>query len=205
MSASGAIVRGKFSTFTIVGNEGNQGPYKIVGTNNEPNIVIIGGSEKVYVNGIQIKKGKNKDFTIDYNLGEITFNTTYPITNDMRIWIDFQYSDRNYTRFITYESATYKTEKLNFSGFFYNENDAKNQPLQQVLSDNQKEILADAGNNTDLMFAESAAVTAFDENKILYKKIESGAVENFEYSKDPTEELYFVTFTNVGTNNGDYV
>ena len=55
------------------------------------------------------------------------------------------------------------------------------------------------------MFAESAAVTAFDENKILYKKIESGAVENFEYSKDPTEELYFVTFTNVGTNNGDYV
>ena len=205
VSASGAIVRGKFSTFTIVGNEGNQGPYKIVGTNNEPNIVIIGGSEKVYVNGIQIKKGGNKDFTIDYNLGEITFNTTYPITNDMRIWIDFQYSDRNYTRFITYESATYKTEKLNISGFFYNENDAKNQPLQQILSDNQKQILADAGNNTDLMFAESAAVTAFDENKILYKKIESGAVENFEYSKDPTEELYFVTFTNVGTNNGDYV
>ena len=205
VSASGAIVRGKFSTFTIVGNEGNQGPYKIVGANNEPNIVIIGGSEKVYVNGIQIKKGGNKDFTIDYNLGEITFNTTYPITNDMRIWIDFQYSDRNYTRFITYESATYKSEKLNVSGFFYNENDAKNQPLQQVLSDDQKQILADAGNNTDLMFAESATITAFDENKILYRKIESGAVENFEYSKDPTEELYFVTFTNVGTNNGDYV
>ena len=205
VSASGAIVRGKFSTFTIVGNEGNQGPYKIIGTNNEPNIVIIGGSEKVYVNGIQLKKGKNKDFTIDYNLGEITFNTTYPITNDMRIWIDFQYSDRNYTRFITYESATYKTEKLNISGFFYNENDAKNQPLQQVLSDNQKQILADAGNNTDLMFAESAAITAFDENKILYRKIANGAVENFEYSKDAAEELYFVTFTNVGTNNGDYV
>ena len=205
VSASGAIVRGKFSTFTIVGNEGNQGPYKIVGANNEPNIVIIGGSEKVYVNGIQIKKGENKDFTIDYNLGEITFNTTYPITNDMRIWIDFQYSDRNYTRFITYESATYKSEKLNVSGFFYNENDAKNQPLQQVLSDDQKQILADAGNNTDLMFAESATITAFDENKILYRKIESGAVENFEYSKDTTEELYFVTFTNVGTNNGDYV
>jgi len=55
------------------------------------------------------------------------------------------------------------------------------------------------------MFAESATITAFDENKILYRKIESGAVENFEYSKDPTEELYFVTFTNIGTNNGDYI
>ena len=205
VSASGAIVRGKFSTFTIIGTEGNQGPYKIVGANNEPNIVIIGGSEKVYINGIKIKKGENKDFTIDYNLGEITFNTTYPITNDMRIWIEFQYSDRNYTRFVTYESATYKSEKLNISSFFYNENDAKNQPLQQALSEEQKQILADAGNNTSLMFAESATITAFDENKILYRKVANGALETFEYSADPNEDLYLVTFTNVGENGGDYV
>jgi hypothetical protein len=123
----------------------------------------------------------------------------------MRIWIDFQYSDRNYTRFVTYESATYKTEKLHISGFFYNENDAKNQPLQQALTDNQKHILANAGNNTDLMFAESAAITAFDENKILYRKTTNGAVETFEYSLDPDAELYVVTFTNVGVNRGDYI
>ena len=205
VTASGAVVRGKFSTFTIVGNEGNQGPYKIVGPNNEPNIVIIGGSEQVYINGIQIEKGENKDFTIDYNLGEITFNTTYPITNDMRIWIDFQYSDRNYTRFVTYESATYKTEKLNISGFFYSENDAKNQPLQQALTDEQKQVLANAGSDTDLMFAESAFLDAFDENKILYRKVANGGVENFEYSTDPNDELYFVTYTNVGTNSGNYI
>ena len=205
VSASGAVVRGKFNTFTIVGREGNQGPYKIVGANNEPNIVIISGSEKVYINGIQIKRGENKDYTIDYNLGEITFNTTYPITNDMRIWIDFQYSDRNYTRFVTYESVKYNSEKLDISSFFYSENDAKNQPLQQALTDPQKQILANAGNNTNLMFAESAFVDAFDENKILYKKATNGAVEIFEYSTDSNEELYFVTFTNVGSNNGDYI
>ena len=205
VSASGALVRGKFNTFTIVGIEGNQGPYKITGANKEPNILIIGGSEKVYVNGLQISKGLDKQYTIDYNLGEITFNTTYPITNDMRIWIDFQYSDRNYTRFVTYESVTYQTEKLNISGFFYNENDAKNQPLQQALTDTQKQILADAGNNTDLMFAESAFIDTFDENKILYKKVPNGAVENFEYTTDETAEVYFVTFRNVGANSGDYI
>ena len=91
VSAAGAIVRGKFNTYTIVGNEGNQGPYKIVGQNNEPNIIIIAGSEQVYINGIRIEKGEQKQYTIDYNLGEISFNTTFPITNDMRIWIDFQY------------------------------------------------------------------------------------------------------------------
>lgn len=205
VSAAGAIVRGKFSTFTIVGNEGNQGPYKIIGSNKEPNILIIGGSEQVYINGAQIEKGQNKQYTIDYNLGEISFSTNFPITNDMRIWIDFQYSDRNYTRFVTYEAANYTAEKLNISSFFYSENDAKNQPLQQALTAQKKEILSNAGNNTDLMFAESAAVNDFDENKILYKKVTNGAVENFEYATDPNIKLYAVTFTSVPTNTGDYL
>ncbi|WP_299012590.1 hypothetical protein [uncultured Polaribacter sp.] len=204
VSASGAVVRGVFNRFTITGLEGNQGPYKIIGANNETNILIIGGSDKVFINGIQIERGADKDYTIDYNLGEITFNTTYPITNDMRIVIEFQFSDRNYTRFVTYESAKYTSEKLNISGFFYSENDAKNQPLQQVLTEEQKQILAAAGNDTTLMFAESAFVDTFDENKILYRKVQNGAVEIFENSVDENEELFFVNFINVGTNKGDY-
>ncbi|QTD36858.1 hypothetical protein JL193_12070 [Polaribacter batillariae] len=204
VGASGAVVRGKYNNFKIVGVEGNQGPYKIFGANNEPAIVIIAGSEQVYINGIKIERGENKDYTIDYNLAEITFNTTFPVTNDMRITVEFQYSDRNYTRFVTYENVSYQSEKLKINSFFYSENDAKNQPLQQALTDEQKQILANAGNNTNLMFAESAFIDAFDENKILYKKVTNGAVENFEYSTDANDQLYFVTFTNVGTNNGDY-
>ena len=204
IAASGAVVRGKFNTYYVTGKEGNQGPYKIYGTNNEPAILIIAGSEIVYINGVEIVRGENKDYTIDYNLAEITFNTTFPITNDMRIAVDFQYADRNYTRFLTYEEATYTSDKFSVSGYFYSENDAKNQPIQQNLTDNQKQILANAGNDSDLMVAESAFLDAFDENKILYKKIITGSVENFEYSKDSTDELYFVTFTNVGLNKGDY-
>ena len=205
IGASGAVVRGKFNTFTLVGNEGNQGPYKILGPNNEPAIVMIANSESVYVNGVKIEAGENKEYTIDYNLSEITFNTTFPITNDMRIWVEFQYSDRNYTRFVTYEQAKYTSEKLNISGYFYSENDAKNQPLQQVLSENQKEILANAGNNTNLMVSESAFLDEYSENKVLYKKSIRGAIEFFEYSTNPIEDLYTVRFTNVGSNKGDYI
>ena len=204
LAASGAVVRGKFNRYRITGREGNQGPYKIYGLNNEPAILIIAGSETVYINGIEIKRGENEDYTIDYNLAEITFNTTYPITNDMRITLEFQYADRNYTRFVTYEEATYKSDKLNISAYFYNENDAKNQPLQQSLTADQKQILTNAGNNTDLMVAESAFLDAFDENKILYKKVLNGSIETFEYSNNSVDELYFVTFTNVGLNKGDY-
>ncbi|MEO9570621.1 MAG: hypothetical protein ABJH82_12100 [Polaribacter sp.] len=204
VAASGAVVRGKFNRYKVTGSEGNQGPYKIYGINNEPAILIIEGSEQVYINGILIERGEDKDYVIDYNLAEIIFNTTYPITNDMRIAVEFQYSDRNYSRFVTYEEATYNSDKLNVSAYFYNENDAKNQPLQQSLTESQKQILANAGNNTDLMVAESAFLDAFDENKVLYKKTTIGTVETFEYSQNSTDELYFVTFTDVGSNKGNY-
>ena len=205
VAASGAVVRGKFNTYNFTGVEGNQGPYKIYGANNEAVILMIEGAEQVYVNGTQIKRGENEDYTINYNLGEISFNTTFPITNDMRIWIDFQYAERNYTRFITYDKAEYKGEKFSIAGYFYSENDAKSQPLQQSLTTEQTEILANAGNNIDAMITESAYLDTYNENKILYKKVIIGNLEYFEYSTNASDELYTVSFSNVGTNNGDYV
>lgn len=204
VSASGAVVRGRFTAFNFVGIESNQGPYKIFGPNNEPAIVIVAGSDRVYINGVQIQRGEDKDYTIDYNLAEIRFNTTYPITNDMRIRIEFQFSDRNYTRFITYEKGHYKSDSFHINGYFYSESDSKNQPLQLSLTEEQKQILANAGNDQSLMVAQSAFVDDFSENKILYRKTLVGAVETFEYSTDQNQELYTVTFTNVGSNNGDY-
>ncbi|MFY0630413.1 MAG: hypothetical protein JXR05_08525 [Flavobacteriaceae bacterium] len=205
VSASGAVVRGQFTSYNFVGSEGNQGPYKIFGPNNEPNIIIVAGSEKIFVNGSQIKKGIDEDYVIDYNIGEVRFNTTFPITNDMRIRVEFQFSNKNYTRFITYEKAQYSGEKFNISGYFYNENDVKNQPIQLSLTDAQRQILASAGNNPDLMVAESAFPDSFDVNKILYRKVLVGTEEVFEYSTNENDQLFNVTFTNVGSNQGDYI
>jgi len=203
--ASGSVVRGQFTSYDFVGTEGNQGPYKIFGPNNEPNFVIIGGSERVFVNGSPIERGADKDYTMDYNMGEIRFNTTYPITNDMRIRVEFQFSNRNYTRFTTYERARYTGEKFQISGHFYNENDVRNQPIQVNLTDAQKQILTDAGNNNSLMVSESAFPDTPDPNKILYRRVQSGGIEFFEYSTNENESLFNVRFTNVGSNQGSYV
>ena len=205
IAASGAIVRGQFSSYDFVGIEANQGPYKIFGPNNEPNFVIIAGSEKVFVNGSKINKGINEDYLIDYNIGEVRFNTTFPITNDMRIRVEFQFSNRNYTRFISYEKAEYKTNNVELSGYFYNENDVKNQPIQVNLTAAQKQILANAGNNTNLMVGESAYPDVFDANRILYKKVQSGTNDYFEYSTNENDNLFTVTFSNVNNNEGDYI
>lgn len=201
ISASGAVVRGKFSSYNFVGIEGNQGPYKILGANNEPLLILVAKSDKVFVNGIQLERGENKDYIIDYNLAEIQFNTTFPITNDMRIRVEFQYSDNNYTRFITYEKAQYKSDNFTIGGYFYNENDAKSLPIQQALNHTQKQILANAGNNTSNMVSESAFVDEYSPNRIQYKKVNN----HFEFSTNKNDQLYSVTFTNVGTNKGNYV
>jgi hypothetical protein len=203
--AAAALVRGQYAKSTFVGQEGNQGPYKLRGQNGELFILVISGSERVYVNGILLTRGENNQYVIDYNAGEITFTSLFPITSEMRINIEYQYSDRNYTRFVTYAGVNHEQEKWSLGGYVYAENDSKNQPLQQSLSEEQVAVLASAGDNLDLMSAPSAAVDSYSENKILYKKIIIGAAEIFEYSNNPQEVLYTVKFSFRGNNQGDYV
>ena len=200
---SGAIVKGKYKKIQFNGQEGNQGPYKLSDFNNTY-ILILSNTEQIYVNGIQLKRGEENDYVIDYNTAEITFSTTYPITSNMRITAEYQYTDRVYTRFITYNNIDFKSEKLELSGYFYNENDVKNQPLEQDLSNEQKQLLANAGNNKSEMVSTSAYINTYSEDKILYKKIVVGISEYFEYSTSETSELYSVSFTYSGENLGSY-
>ncbi|WP_226913015.1 hypothetical protein [Flavicella marina] len=202
--ASGALVRGRFNRYELTGIDGNQGPYKLLGPNGENFIVILSGSETIYINGTPLRRGEQYDYTIDYNTSEVTFTTTYPITSNMRIVAEFQYSDRNYTRFVSYNKATHKSEKLEIGGYFYTESDAKNQPLQQNLSEEQKEVLANAGDDTQKMISESSVPTDYDENKILYKKTTINGTEVFEFSQNEEDELYAVTFSLIGENLGSY-
>src|SRR5690554_5627267 len=66
-----AIARGQYAKSEFIGQEGNQGPYKLRGQNNELYILIISGSERVFVNGRLLTQGENNDYVIDYNSGEI--------------------------------------------------------------------------------------------------------------------------------------
>ena len=198
------LVRGQYAKSTFVGQEGNQGPYKLRGKNGELYVLVISGSERVFVNGILLKRGENNDYVIDYNAGELKFNSIFPITSEMRIAIEYQYSDRSYTRFITYAGATHESKTWSLGGFLYSESDIQNQPLQQNLTNDQVTILQNAGNNLDLMNAPSSYLDSYSANKILYKKITILGVDVFQYSNLDTDVLYNVKFTLIGNNLGNY-
>lgn len=203
--ASGALVRGQFTTSRFTAQEGNQGPYKLRGQNNELFVLIVSGSETVYVNGVPLKRGENEDYIIDYNAGEIIFNSTFPITSEMRVTVDYQFSERNYSRFTVFSGANYESDNLQLNASFYSETDAKNQPLQQNLSTEQVQILADAGDDTSQMVAPSAVPQEFSENRILYRKELFNSEEIFVFSNNPDDELFSVRFTLVGNNQGNYI
>jgi len=203
--ASAALVRGQYAKSSLTGQEGNQGPYKLRGNNGELYVLVISGSERVYVNGILKQRGENNDYVIDYNAGEVTFTSLFPITSEMRIVIEYQYSDRSYTRFVTYAGANHEAKKWSLGGYLYSENDVKNQPLQQNLSAEQVQVLQNAGDDVNLMNAPSAYLDTYSENKILYKKVTVNGVEVFEYSNNPDDELYNVKFLLIGNNLGNYI
>ncbi len=202
---AGALVRGRFTQSQFQGQEGNQGPYKLLGPNQELFILIISGSERVFVNGRPLERGENKDYVIDYNAGELLFNATYPITSDMRITVEYQFTDNNYTRFVAYGGVQHQSETFRIGGYVYSENDAKNQPVQQNLSQEQVQTLSDAGDNMDLMTAPSAVADTFSENKILYRREVTADGEIFVFSTNPDDDLFNVRFSFVGANQGNYV
>lgn len=209
-TASGAIARGKFTRNILTPTDGNQGPYKLYGGNGELYFAVLAGTEKVYIDGQLMQRGEDRDYVIDYNTAEITFTAKRLITKDSRIQVEFEYGDRNYLNSMLYFRDQFKLKnKLSLSFSAYSNNDAKNSPINQTLSDQQIRYLSTIGNNMDSALYPGAVPDTFSVDKILYKKVDttvngfSGTV--YVYSTSRTDSLFQLSFTNVGTGKGNYI
>lgn len=201
---SAGVARSEFHRIRFQGVEGNQGPYRLNGKNGENFITIISGSEQVFIDGILMKRGENQDYTINYNTGEITFTSFRPIYRQNFITISYNYTNRNYSRYLVTGGIRHERERFRAGFNWFLENDNKNAPLALNLSKEDEKILSEAGNNPDLMMAPSGEKTEFDVNKILYRLVQSPEGNYYEFSTDKNETLYQVPFTYLGNGKGDY-
>ena len=150
LSSSGsiAISRGQFGRNNIiVPQEGNQGPYKLQGNQGERFIIILAGTEKVWIDGQPMKRGLEEDYIIDYNRGEVEFTNKQLITKDSRIIVEFEYSDQSYVRSMYAINTEYREEKFRAYFNIFNQSDSKNSTGNLDLSNEEKQILSEAGDD----------------------------------------------------------
>jgi hypothetical protein len=207
-SISAAVSRGKFARNQIQGVESNQGPYRLRGAENEAFIIVLSGTERVYVNGRLMDRGQENDYVINYNTAEITFTSKQLITKDKRIVVEFQYSDKNYARSLVHFGNDYEQERVKLHLNIYSEQDSKNQPLQQDLTTAQKLLLSQIGDTLSLAVSPSYDSVPFTNNEVLYNKKDT-TIGTHSYSNvfvyvPGDSSHYRVTFSNVGLNRGNY-
>lgn len=209
VQAAGAISRGKFAVNRFNGVEGNQGPYRLTGNEGETFITILSGTERVYIDGELLKRGRENEYVIDYNTAEIVFTPARQITRDRRIVVEFEYSDRNYGRLLYQVNNEWDLGRFKYRLNVFSEQDLRNQPLQQTLTTDQKSLLAAVGDSLGKAVIPSAVFTDFNPDEILYAlkdTLINGIADSvYVYSTQPDSARYRVFFSFVGQGEGRYV
>ena len=206
IESSVSVSKGRFARNVIQGVEGNQGPYRLTGADGETFIIVLAGTESVYIDGKLLQRGQDKDYVIDYNSSEITFTPKQFITKDRRIVVEFQYSDKRYARPLIHTALSYGDLKNNTYLNIFSESDSKNQPLQQDVTDEQRRIMTFAGDDIFNAVTSGVDSTGYSSSQVLYAMVDSLGFDSvYRYSNEPSVALYRVQFTSVGAGNGDYV
>ena len=207
---SGALSKGKFASTLLESIEGLSGPYKLTGPNGERFIIVLANSEKVFLDGKQMERGFDRDYIIDYNLGEISFNNHLVITRFSRIRVDFEYAEQFYSRSNFSLAQTVEHKNIKMYAGFYRAHDNPNANFGFVLHDDDLSQLQAIGDQTDQAFVSGLDAVSFDENRILYRQVDTldrdGNPQTvFAYSANPTDELFAASFSDVGIGNGNYM
>lgn len=205
-----AVSKGKFARQIIPGQEGNQGPYRLQGIEGERFIIVLAGTEKVFIDGQLQQRGLEDDYVVDYNLGEIVFTPRRLITKDSRIIVEFEYAVQTYLRSTAALNADWKSSRSRVYFNLYSEQDARNNGGAQELSLSERRNLADAGDNLRTAFASGIdTLDVFDPSRVLYR-IQDSVVCGLPtailvYSTDSDSARYAARFTEVTPGQGHYI
>jgi len=219
--AVGAVSRGIYRTQDLSPTDGVQGPYRLQGRNGEEPIVVIAGSERVYLDGQRMERGRTNDYVIDYARGEVTFTPRHIITDERRITVEFQYTTSQFTRSLLASEATAgfwrtgagEAPRATIGATVIREADGDNFQSSFNLSEQDLQRLSRAGDEE--VFRSGARRVEFDPEApfIQYRRTvrtaSNGAQDTvfvaLDSAPEPGTAVFRVRFTRVGAADGSYV
>ncbi len=143
LSAAASVVRGVFKSVQLQGLEGVQGPYRLTGNENEEFVIILAGTERVYINGQQVQRGEESEYIIDYGLGEIYFTNNLLIKDETRIVVEYEYIDQNFNRTLVAAEGqgSLLNNRFKIGATVIRQADGNNLLSQQTLTESDIDIL----------------------------------------------------------------
>lgn len=205
-SVTASLAKGKFASTLLEASEGLSGPYRLRGPDGERFIIVMANSERVFLDGVLLRRGFNEDYVIDYNLAEITFTPRILVTKFSRIRVDFEYASQNFSRSIL--SASHRQSNSKTTGYLevYRERDNPFRPLTYSLSEADRRALSGIGDDLSQAVIPGADSVGFSENRILYARVDTvdtsgNSYAIYRYSNDPAAAVFQVSFTQVGSGN----
>ncbi len=210
-----SVTKGQFNSLSLQGIDGVQGPYRLTGKNGEQAIIVIAGTEHIYIDGTLLTRGEQNDYTIDYGLAEIRFTVKRIITSASRITVDYEYTDEQYSHnFLAVKQASsFFDNDLSFTTTYLREGDDQNNPRDLSLSDSDKNILAQAGNDPSKATKNGVSFAGKDANgkaRGYYIAIDTisnlAPIHFYRYQPfDTLNAVYTIAFGFAGTNKGQYI
>jgi hypothetical protein len=209
--AAAAIARGKFVRYPLPPEEGNQGPYPLRGAGGERFIVVLAGTEKVFLNGQALQRGFDQDYVIDYNRGEITFMPRRPIVRESRIVVEYEYAAQDFVRSVTAVDGAWEAKNLRAYAQMYSRQDSRSPGPGLSLARADAQALGAAGDDPEKsLISGIRQQEAFSPTRVMYALRDTISACGLRdsvlvYSTDPAEALFTSRFTFVGQGKGHYV
>jgi hypothetical protein len=191
---SGAESRTSHQTVETTVREGISGPYSLTDRAGEiPGIVV--NSDRVWLDGEAMKRGKNEDYTIDYERAEIYFNPRRTMLAGARIVADFDSERPDGRRQFYYgRSSVDLGGKVGLTATFLNEGVAPSGA--ESAGD-----LAEGQAESDVQWTDGATFVGLGSGD--YTRTSLDSLEYYEYAGEGAGD-YDVAFTWVGEGRGAY-
>ena len=215
-TVAGATARGLFQSQDVVPVEGVQGPYRLEGRDGEQFIIVIAGSERVYLNGQLLTRGESADYVIDYATGEITFTPRRLITAEGRITVDFEYTTSEFTRTVIGTEAEARlwqradgTARAAIRGTFLREADGAAFADELGLTEADLDLIAAVGDAPAVRSGADRVPFDAESPFVLYTQqdtlFDGQTYEVYVPATATADSVFRVRFSRVAPGTGSYV